>query len=189
MRPICYLLVFSTVFSCEFLGQGEIVQLFENNTDTWIIAGDTYWQFEDEQLVGRLDSGAGLVMTKEKFFDFQLTLEFLPDSTINSGVFIRCQDQVLSAETCYEFNIWDLHPNQDYRTGAIVTHSIPLYQVNTINKWNTYEIRAEKGIIRARINGKLVADLKDNTFDRGYVGLQAAGTGEIRFRNVFLRRL
>jgi len=86
----------------------------------------------DNELTGILDSGAGFVITKNTFKNFVLTLEFNPDSTINSGVFVRCKDQQMSFSNCYEINIWDLHPDQDNRTGAVVARVIPSTKVETL---------------------------------------------------------
>ena len=113
----------------------------------------------------------------------------MPDSSINSGVFIRCKNQELSARDCYELNIWDLHPNQDFRTGAVVTRAVPSAFVETIGKWNTYKIKAQGDHLHVWVNGQQTADIQDSDRSEGYIGLQANGTGEIRFRKVKLKQL
>jgi hypothetical protein len=61
----------------------------------------------------------------------------------NSGVFIRCSNpQNISPATCYEVNIWDSRTVDNFRTGAIVDLAKPTAVVNTVGKWNTYEITA-----------------------------------------------
>jgi len=77
----------------------------------------------------------------------------------------------------------------NYRTGAIVTKSIPLALVQTIDKWNTYKIKNEKDHILVWVNGILTTDIRDKVLTEGYIGLQASGTGEIRFRNVKIKTL
>ena len=128
-------------------------------------------------------------MTKKAYKDFALTVEFYPDDTVNSGVFLRCKNAGLSAADCYELNIWDDNPSPEYRTGAVVTRANPLAQVQTINKWNTYEVRCEGDRIQASVNGVATADLRDRSLSEGYVGLQARGIGVIKFRNVKIRPL
>ena len=150
----------------------------------WKEGGDASWQFENGGIIGRADGGTGWLMSEQVFSDYQLTLEFYPDSTINSGIFIRCADENLSMVTCYEINIWDHHPDQQNRTGAIVSRTQPLNHVETIGKWNTYRILARGGHIEAWINDIKVVDHKDETLPAGHIALQAAGTGEIRFRKV-----
>jgi hypothetical protein len=163
--------------------------LFQENTQNWLIKGDANWKFHNNELIGNIINGSGFVMTQQTYKDFVLEMEFKPDSTINSGIFIRCKNFDISATDCYEVNIWDLHPNQDYRTGAIVMKSIPLAIVETIDKWNTYKIKNEKDHIQVWVNGILTADIKDEVLIEGYIGLQAMGTGEIRFRNVKIKTL
>jgi len=140
-------------------------------------------------LIGKIENGSGFIMTKRLYKDFVLELEFKPDSTINSWVFIRCSNVDIDPLSCYELNIWDLHPNQNYRTGAIVTRSVPLIKVKTIDKWNRYKIKNENDHILVWINGILTADIRDKSLIKGYIGLQAAGFGKISFRNVIIKKL
>ncbi len=188
---------FFVVLSCVLFIYGgnsrvlaqETEALFEEASVDWFLSGDAQWKFASDVLVGTIQSGSGMVMTKRKYTDFVLNLEFKPDSTINSGIFIHCANKELSATDCYEINIWDLHPNQENRTGAIVGRLRPLAHVVTLNKWNSYEIKIQKDHIQVWINGVLTADLYDQNLKDGYIALQAAGSGEIRFRNVGIRNL
>ncbi len=164
-------------------------ELFQKGTDDWIEKGDATWQINDQEIIGSLVRGTGFIMTKDTYKDFELELEFNPDGTINSGIFIRCKDYTLSYTDCYEINIWDEHPEQKDRTGAIVSRTTPLEQIETIGKWNTYKIKADKNHIQAWINGILVADLENDDLQEGYIGLQAAQIGTIKFRNVKLKTL
>lgn len=166
-------------FSCE-----NRKPLFEPDSDSWLQKGDAKWEFANGEIYGSLLKGTGFIMTKDTYKDFELELEFYPDETINSGVFVRCKNYELSYEDCYEINIWDYHPDQPNRTGAIVSRTTPLERVETIGKWNTYKIRAEGNHIQAWINGTLVADLENEDLNEGYIGLQAAEIGMVRFRNV-----
>ena len=163
--------------------------LFNSGGQGWLSSGESEWRFVGGELVGHADESAGFVMTEEQFADFVLELEFFPDEKINSGVFTRCSEIALSAENCYEFNIWDEHPDQASRTGAVVSRASPVNKVSTINQWNTYKIHCEKGKIRAWINGTLVVDLKNEDLISGYIGLQASGKGTIRFRDVRIKPL
>lgn len=174
-------------FACSPQGgsaDSKSSQLFVEESDEWFEEGVANWAFVNDELVGSLDSGSGFVITKNTYKNFILTLEFNPDSTINSGVFIRCKNSTMSAANCYEINIWDLHPNQDNRTGAVVSRATPLAFVESLNKWNTYEIRCEGTSIKASVNSVQTVDLTDEELSEGFIGLQAAENGKIRFRNV-----
>jgi len=180
-------LLFS-LFSCAHKGASKEI-LFEENGNNWFSEGDADWRFINGELTGSLESGTGFVMTKKAYKDFVLELEFKPDSTINSGIFIRCKEDAISNVDCYEINIWDLHPDQKSRTGAVVTRSTPLAHVETLDKWNSYKIKNEKDHLQVWINDILMADLKDQDLVEGPIALQAAERGEIAFRNVRLTTL
>lgn len=169
-------------FSCQ-----RPTPLFEPGMTNWEEKGEASWQFDTGGFGGTANDNAGMLVTKQTYQDFELTLEFQPDSTVNSGIFIRCANQELSFTDCYEINIWDLHPNQSFRTGAIVARASPLDFVQTLNKWNTYRIKCQGDRIQAWVNGVLTADLRDSSRPSGYIALQAAGTGRINFRNVQLK--
>ncbi len=181
------LLIVVMIFSCS--ANDSVKNLFQKNGDDYTTEGEAEWRFENDELIGSLSEGAGFVMTKASYSDFMLELEFKPDSTINSGVFIRCQKRELSFEDCYEINIWDLHPKQEFRTGAVVSRFSPLKKIKTLNKWNRYRIKNEKDHLQAWINDILVVDLRDADLKNGPIALQAAEKGEIKFRNVKITKL
>jgi len=185
---LSFLIISFSVISCS---EKNTLQesLFAKDGIDWFSEGDAEWKFINEELIGSLDNGIGFVMTKKSYSDFELELEFHPDSTINSGVFIRCKNNVISKVECYEINIWDLHPDQKNRTGAVVTRSTPLAHVETLNKWNSYKIKNEKDHLQAWINDELVVNLKNQDLKVGPIALQAAEKGVIKFRNVRITEL
>jgi len=162
---------------------------------------------QDGELSGTTVAGAGWVLnegviepnpTEDMTYlispgvydNFILTLEFYPVGNVNSGVFIRCQpEQEVNPTNCYEINIWDDHPNQDYRTGSIVTRALPLEKVVTVGQWNTGEIIADPYEISVRINGVVTAVYENNDLSSGFVALQRANAETVRFRNVRLEPL
>ena len=186
-----YSSILLTFFAIGFLAKcnssNEV--LFEENGNNWFTEGDASWGFDDNELVGIAKGGAGFIMTKNLYKDFMLELEFKPDSTINSGIFIRCKNKELSMVDCYENNIWDLHPNQENRTGSVVNRAKPQVQVETLDKWNIYKIIIEKNHLRTWVNGKLTTDIINNDLIEGMIALQAAETGIIRFRNIKIQNL
>jgi hypothetical protein len=172
-----------------FSSCGSTETLFRDHDTGWFEKGEAEWEFTGNQIVGTTQGGAGFIMTKERFGDFVLELEFFPDETVNSGIFIRCKNDELSYTDCYEINIWDRHPDQKNRTGAIVSRAVPMAQVQTLNHWNTYKIISKKNHIQAWVNGTRTADIKNEDLTEGYIGLQAAEVGAVKFRNVRIRRL
>ena len=68
--------------------------------------------------------GTGFLVSQNSYGDFQLKAEVWIDPDANSGVFIRCADpQKIGADSCYEVNVYDKRPGQEYRTGGIVDHA------------------------------------------------------------------
>ncbi len=185
MRPqTLIILVLLLTISCQ-----NSDSLFQENQKDWIEEGNAHWNFSNKELIGKVNDEVGFVMTKQTYKDFVLEMEFKPDSTINSGIYIRCKNFEINAEDCYEVNLWDLHPNQDFRTGAIVLKFKPIAIVETINKWNTYKIKIEKDHLEVWINGIITSDLRDSTRSEGHIGLQASGVGKIKFRNIKISAL
>lgn len=155
--------------------------------DTWFQEGTANWDWDNGEITGESNSGSSFLMTTASYKNFELSLEFFPDSTVNSGVFLRCSNNEISATACYEFNIWDLHPNQSYRTGALVGKAEPLGFVETLNQWNTYVIKAKDGKLEAWVNDIQTVDFVDDRLIEGYIAIQAGETGTIRFRNVKIK--
>jgi hypothetical protein len=187
-KPFSTHLAIALIFGC-FSSCDQKEEMLKGNFDGWQILGGAEWRFDQNELIGIVKDSVGFVMTEDRYSDFILELEFKPDSTINSGIFIRCQNQEISFTDCYEINIWDLHTNQDFRTGAIVNRATPLNYVETIGEWNTYKIQIQGDHLQAWINDIPTADLKDSSLAEGYIALQAMGTGEVRFRNVKFQSL
>jgi hypothetical protein len=160
------------------------------NLQGWRTQGAGDWQVINGSIVA---SGAGdrFLATEEQFGNFHLQLEFWADASVNSGVFIRCQNRErIYPDTCYELNIWDRHPKPEARTGAIVfKHMPPLAHVDTIERWNRYDIVARDGELTVEVNGVLTAALDDADPTPGFIALQHWGEGTVMFRNLSVRRL
>jgi len=184
----CYLLFgLILIFNACGLGESAETDIFVKDSNDWFQKGRASWKFDGDQLVGTSLGGSGFIMTNKKYQSFTLSLEFYPDTGINSGIFVRCKNKEISNKDCYEMNIWDYHPDQESRTGSIVTRAKPLVNVQTLGKWNSYKITCESNHIRTWINGKLTADIYNDDLSEGYIALQAAETGRIKFRNVKIK--
>lgn len=160
------------------------------NLDGWQVSDDAVWSVQDGNIVS-MGSGNGYLSTDEIFGDFKLSAEFWVDATINSGIYIRCKDRAnIHPDTCYELNIWDNHPKQEARTGAIVFKFMPpLAQVETIGRWNLYEVVANGTSLVVKVNGITTARMDDADPTQGFVALQHFEKGTVKFRNIEIRRL
>ncbi|WP_420603408.1 family 16 glycoside hydrolase [Flagellimonas sp.] len=72
---------------------------------------------------------------------------------------------------------------------AIVTKVKPYEIVETLNVWNTYKAITEDGTIKVYVNDILTSSIEKDTLLEGHIGLQAMGTGTIKFRKVRLKKL
>ena len=78
---------------------------------------------EDGAIIADKRTGqtAAYLVTKTKYKDFQVYVEFWASDDANSGIYMRCQDvAAITDRSCYEANIFDTRPDPAYRTGGIV---------------------------------------------------------------------
>lgn len=152
---------------------------------------DSQWTIDDGILTPARAEDRSYVVTKKRYGNLDIALEFKPDAATNSGVFARCEDaEAITAQTCYEFNIWDAHPNQESRTGAIVTISPPVAMVETEDKWNTMRIHLAGTRLQVWVNDTLTNDIENSELSEGHVAFQYGGAdGMVVFRNIRIREL
>jgi len=167
--------------------------LFDGKTigDQWAHVGETNWRVEDGAIVAdkRTSKTPAYLVTKSKYKDFQIYVEFWASDDANSGIFVRCQDPAqITDRSCYEVNIFDQRKDPTYGTGGIV-HFV---EVNPMpkagGKWNTYEITAKGRHITVVLNGKTTAELHNGLFSEGSFALQH-GDGVIKFRKIVVKPL
>jgi len=182
-------LALSGIGTAPLQGQaGGWVTLFDGSSlNQWTPVGTANWKIVGKEVWST--DGAGFLLSKQPYTNFEIRADFWVTPDANSGIFIRCQDPAkVGAATCYEVNIYDQRPDQSYRTGGIVDVAKPAAMINTGNKWNTLEIVAKGPRLIVRMNGTQMVDIEDKKFARGPFALQA-GLGVVRFRNVQIREL
>ena len=163
--------------------ESAAMTLFDgSNLNGWTTTGDANWHIVEDYV--EANSGGGHLVSADSYGDFRLTLEFWVDDDANSGVFIRCSNPAdIGSDTCYEVNIFDNRPEQNYRTGAIVHFAEPMVQIDAGGQWNTYEIVAQGSHLMVTLNGQMTVDIMDTQYASGPFTLQY-GRGIVRFRNV-----
>jgi hypothetical protein len=153
--------------------------------------GETNWRVEDGAIVAdkRTSKDAAHLVSKTKYKDFQLHVEFWASDDANSGVFLRCQDAAqITDRSCYEVNIFDQRKDPTYGTGGIVNFVEVSPMPKAGGKWNTYEITAKGRQITVVLNGSKTAELHNGLFVEGPFTLQH-GDGVIKFRKVLIKPL
>ena len=169
------------------------VALIDGNTglDNFTRIGGANWRAEGGAIVADKSTtkGASVLVSKQKFKDFELYAEFWADPDTNSGLYIRCTDQSnVSSRSAYEAQIWDKNPNAAMSTGALLPMSSvpPIYK--TGGRWNTYEIHAKGPQITIKLNGVVTVFVEDGRYPDGAIGLQQ-NAGVIKWRKLLVRPL
>jgi hypothetical protein len=144
-------------------------------------AGNANWRVMEDGIGA--DHGNGFLVTKESYKDFRISAEVWTDEEGNSGIFIRCQDpEEPGAGSCYEVNVFDKRPGQEYATGGIVnTARVIGGPHKAAGKWNTLDIVARGPQLTVTFNGMKTAEVMDNKHGQGRVALQYGG-GRVKFR-------
>lgn len=165
---------------------GEPIHLLENGLSAWQIPENSKWSFEN----GILDNEAkgGHLITKQKFNDFKLHVEFRYPEGSNSGIYLRGR---------YELQITDSYgmKPESHNIGGIYGFIDP--SVNAAKKageWQTYDVTLRGRYVTVVLNGKKVIcnrpipgitgeALNSNEGEPGPIYLQG-NHGPVQFRNI-----
>jgi hypothetical protein len=172
-------------------GDGWVALFDGKNLGDWDKVGETNWRVEDGAIVAdKLTSkDAAHLVSKAKYKDFMLYIEFWASDDANSGIYLRCSDPAkVTDRTCYEANIFDQRKDPTYGTGGIVHYAEVNPMPKAGGKWNTYEITAKGRMITVKLNGTQTAQLHNGLFVEGPITLQH-GAGVIKFRKVAIKPL
>jgi len=168
------------------------VSLFDGKTlGDWDQVGETNWRVEDGAIVAdkRTSKDPAHLVSKTKYKDFMVYVEFWSSDDANSGIFLRCQDpKQITDRNCYEANIFDQRKDPTYGTGGIVHFAEVNPMPKAGGKWNTYEITVKGRQITLMLNGQKTAELHNGLFTEGVLTLQH-GSGVIKFRKVAIKPL
>jgi len=166
---------------------GTIMLTDGTKMDNFNKVGDADWRIGERAIVA--NNGRGFLVSKQSFDNFRLRAEFYADEETDSGIFIRCDNpQQISAQSCYEINIYDTNTNRNNTTGAIVNVAAPERPQQTELKWNVLEIEAKGPQLNVSINGERTTSARDTKHASGPIALQFA-KGVIYFRKVEVRPL
>ena len=172
-------------------GEGWVTLLDGKNMGDWDQVGETNWRLEDGAVVAdkRTSKDPAHLVSKSKYKDFMVYVEFWASEDANSGIFLRCQDpKTITDRNCYEANIFDQRKDPTYGTGGIVHFAEVNPMPKAAGKWNTYEITVKGRQITLVLNGQKTAELHNGLFTEGPITLQH-GAGVIKFRKVAIKPL
>lgn len=168
-------------------GDGWITLLDGTDLNHWNLNGNANWRLQDGVAVAEV--GGGHLVSKNSYADFQLRAEFWVNTEANSGIFIRCADpKKITAENCYEVNIFDTRPDPSYGTGGIPNFAVTKVPVKAGGQWNTYEITAKGSQLIVVLNGIETVNFRNDKLAKGNITLQYGG-GVVKFRKVQIKPL
>jgi hypothetical protein len=124
------------------------------------------------------------LISKEKYKDLVLKVDFRTREDTNSGVFVRS----LGSSLGYEVQIWKAQP-AGYNTGSIVGAAKTDREYKFIpDQWNHYEITADGDHLVVVLNGTKTLDIHDPQFSDGAIRLQYQKY-PIEFKNIKVREI
>lgn len=127
--------------------------------------------------------------TEKEYGDFILELEFLVDTSMNSGIQVRSlskPDYQNGRVHGYQIEIdpsargWSGGIYDEGRRGWLVTteYNAPAKSAFKNNQWNKYRVEAIGSTIRTWVNGIPVAHLIDDLTPKGFIALQVHSIGK-----------
>ena len=196
-HPITLLVLISLFFySCAEQEKDDTpwVPLFDGETlNGWTQkGGEAAYEVREGKIVGTTVSDTpNSFLTSDKMYgDFILELEYMVDSSMNSGIQIRSnshpyyrdgrvhgyQIEIDPSDRAWSAGIYDesrrgwLHPIADENTTA--------KQAFKQNDWNHYRIEALGDTLKTWINGIPASHLADDQTESGFIGLQVHSIGK-----------
>lgn len=202
----------ATLISCTTTnGQSDTgwVDLF-NGTDLsgWEqVNGTAEYRVENGEIIGTTVTGSpnSFLATDREYGDFILELEFLVDSTINSGIQFRSiHDPAIMKGRVhgYQFELdpsdraWTAGIYDEARRGWLYPLSLnpEAQKAFKQGEWNKARIECIGSSIRTWLNGVPAANLQDDLTSSGLICLQVHSIGnekeagkEIRWRNIRIK--
>ena len=191
------------------------ISLFDGETlNGWGATGKAEGWVVDDGAILCTVKGGQMLYSEEQFDNFVLSLEYMSEPKVNSGVFIRWEDLQRPVQTGLEIQILDTHgkdPATKHCCGALYDALEPTRNVcKTAGEWNEMIITCDGSIVAVEMNGEEIvrADLDEwdtphknpdgsrNKFGvalkdfprKGHIGLQDHG-GKLWFRNIKVKLL
>jgi len=186
---------------------GGFVDLFDGRTlEGWTRrGGQATYEAKDGCIVGTTapNQPNTFLCTKASYGDFELTLEFLVDPELNSGVQIRSESRAdYQKGRVHGYQI-EIDPSPRAFTGGVydegrrgwladLKENPAAQRAFRQGEWNALRVVALGPEIHTWVNGVPAASLRDEMTARGFIGLQVHGVGAkaepltIRWRNIRL---
>ena len=172
-------------------GGPGFVPIFNNRDLTgWKANGGAKWTVKDGTIIGTQgeNNAKGDLLTELTYKDFLLTVTYRVQWPCNSGIWFRYQ----SAAKAYQADILEYKKPECY-SGTLYCTGKMFISMNTDKTlvdregWNTMSVRAEGDHIQIWLNGRQVADVRDDASDSGRIGFQVHAGNQLAPMKVIVR--
>jgi len=127
---------------------GEPIDLIDENLSAWVLADNNEFVVEDDVMINK--ASGGNIVTKQKFDDFKLHLEFKYPGGSNSGVYLRGRYEVQIADNYEE------EPESHFIGGVYGFIDPVVNAAHKANQWQTYDITLIGRRVTVVLNGQTV---------------------------------
>jgi hypothetical protein len=167
------------------------IQLFNGRDLTgWKPVGNARWLVENGILTGMQGekNAPGDLLTESSYGDFLLKVIYQVVWPANTGVWFRYQ----TAGKAYQADILEW-PDPVAFSGTIYCPGKMFIAINADKSieerdgWNTMTIRAEGDRLRAWLNGRQTADVRDTLSDSGRIGFQVHAGDQFARMKIMIR--
>lgn len=167
---------------------GTPIRLLQDGFDNWQVPENSRWKIEDGVLSN--EGSGGNLVTKQKFTDFKLHVEFRYPKGSNSGIYLRGR---------YEAQVMDSYgmEPESHLLGGIYGFIDPSENAaREAGKWQTYDITLTGRMVSVILNGtKVICNreipgitggaIDSNEGQPGPILLQG-DHGQVQYRNIIL---
>jgi hypothetical protein len=180
--------------------EGFIALFNGRDLSGWWYWGDNHNTFKVNEAgeIEYVESGGSAIMTRDRYADFVLRLEFLIEQGGNSGIFLRSPRAARQSYIGMEFQIHGDPdaPVGDDMVGALYKQLPPLVNASRpAGEWNELEITCQGPHLKAILNGTVIQDTNldehpelKHRLRSGFIGLQDHDN-YVKFRNVRIKPL
>jgi hypothetical protein len=187
--------VFFLLFTALMLSAVEPIVLFDGKSlEGWQTTGaDDCWQVKDAVIVGKSNEKkqGAVLWTKEVFSDFILEAEFRFSGQIDSGFFLRNENEQIQLGVSRSMKRDMSCSPYIGKKGIYPVEAVGVDLLLKTGEWNHVKISVKGKKYIVTLNGKQVLDYTtDDALEKGPVGLQLhpGVEMEISFRNLTLTK-
>lgn len=156
------LFLFITVVFAFSTPAEDWIDLFNGSSlDHWKLMKEEGWKIEEGVLSAQPIRQGNYIWTKEKYDDFELSLEFKMSKDCNSGVFFR-SDPENPVQGGFEIQILDSYGKEElgiHDCGALYDAQAPSANAaNPAGQWNQMTLRCKGSKVKVHLNGVQVME-------------------------------